>query len=59
MNDANKNTDRVLVENVDCRILFTEQHMLGIDCGGYVIVRDPIEWHRVMQQHDRALENKQ
>ena len=47
---AKKSTDVVLIENVDCRILFTEQHQLGIDVGGYVIVRDPVEWHRVMKQ---------
>ena len=50
MPNSRSNTDKVLIENPDCRILFTEQHQLGIDVGGYVIVRDPLEWHRVMKQ---------
>ena len=41
------NADKVLHENVDCRIIMTEQHALGIDVGGSVIVRDPLIWHRM------------
>lgn len=44
---ASKNTDTVLHEDVDCRIILTAQHSLGIDVGGTVIVRSPLEWHRM------------
>ena len=49
-NQATKNTDRVLHEDVDCRIILTAQHSLGIDVGGMVIVRDPLEWHRMARE---------
>ena len=45
-----RNTDKVLHENVDCRIIMTEQHALGIDVGGSVIVRDPLDWHRMAKR---------
>lgn len=47
---ACKNTDTVLHENVDCRIILTSQHALGINVGGLVIVRDPLEWHRMAKR---------
>jgi len=51
-----QNTNRVLHENVDCRILFNEQHQLGIDIAGSVSFRDPLEWHR-MARRVRELEH--
>ena len=51
MSGEQKNTDKLLVENIDCRISFTAQHALAIDVGGHVIVCDPLEWHRVMAGH--------
>lgn len=42
-----RNTDRTLHENVDCRIIWTEQHALGIDVGGHVITKDPVRWHEL------------
>ena len=45
-----RNTDRVLHENADCRILWTEQHKLGIDVGGSVSVRDPSDWHMAVRR---------
>jgi len=44
------NTDKVIHENVDCRLIITKQHALGIDVGGSVIVLDPLDWHRMAKQ---------
>ena len=50
-----RNTDKTLHENVDCRILWTEQHGLGIDVGGHVIVKDPVQWHRLAKTNAELL----
>ena len=42
-----RNTDKTLHENVDCRIIWTEQHALGIEVGGHVVVKDPVQWHKL------------
>lgn len=54
---ATKNTDTVLHEDVDCRIILTAQHALGIDVGGTVIVRSPLEWHRMAMIKEDPLPN--
>ncbi len=54
---ATKNTDTVLHEDVDCRIILTAQHALGIDVGGTVIVRSPLEWHRMAMIKEAPLPN--
>ena len=55
---AIKNTDTVLHENVDCRIILTAQHALGINVGGSVIVLDPMEWHRRAQSERKTIETQ-
>jgi len=49
-----KKTDKLLHENVDCRILWNEQHQLGIDVGGNVKFADPHLWHALKQTVGRT-----
>lgn len=50
MVDEKKNTGKTLHENVDCRIIMTAQHSLGIDVGGNVKVCDPLDWHKMPER---------
>jgi hypothetical protein len=52
MSEAKQNTDRLIHQNVDCRILFNEQHQLGIDIGGSVKFADPKSWHQSLRSNE-------